>query len=112
MAYVKATFWTLGLLGILTGFALAAADDYTGLSASEYKLPALPSTAVAQTVSEFEIKAWPKMVPGLVENNTVRGKLIAVPYFVEISLLYYRRDLLGKYHFVEPPRTWNELEQQ
>jgi len=52
------------------------------------------------------------MVPGLVENNTVRGKLIAVPYFVEISLLYYRRDLLEAYHFVEPPRTWNELEHQ
>jgi len=52
------------------------------------------------------------MVPGLVENNTVRGKLIAVPYFVEISLLYYRRDLLQKYHFVQPPGTWNELEQQ
>jgi ABC-type glycerol-3-phosphate transport system substrate-binding protein len=52
------------------------------------------------------------MVPGLVENNTVRGKLIAVPYFVEISLLYYRRDLLVKYHFAQPPHTWNELEQQ
>jgi len=52
------------------------------------------------------------MVPGLVENNTVHGKLVAVPYFVEISLLYYRRDLLEKYHFVQPPRTWNELEQQ
>jgi len=52
------------------------------------------------------------MVPGLVENNTVRGKLIAVPYFVEISLLYYRRDLLETYHFQEPPRTWNELEHQ
>src|SRR6266852_8001880 len=52
------------------------------------------------------------MVPGLVENNTVRGKLIAVPYFVEISLLYYRRDLLETYHFVRPPRTWNELERQ
>jgi len=52
------------------------------------------------------------MVPGLVENNTVRGKLIAVPYFVEISLLYYRRDLLEKYHFAQPPRTWNKLEHQ
>jgi trehalose/maltose transport system substrate-binding protein len=42
----------------------------------------------------------------------VRGKLIAVPYFVEISLLYYRRDLLETYHFEEPPRTWNGLERQ
>ena len=52
------------------------------------------------------------MVPGLVQNDTVNGKLMAVPYFVEISLLYYRRDLLEKYHFVEPPSTWDELEHQ
>lgn len=52
------------------------------------------------------------MVPGLVANNTVHGRLMAVPYFVEISLLYYRRDLLEKYHFGQPPRTWNDLEQQ
>jgi trehalose/maltose transport system substrate-binding protein len=52
------------------------------------------------------------MVPGLVENDTVRGKLVAVPYFVEVSLLYYRRDLLEKYHFAQTPHTWNELEHQ
>ena len=197
MANIKTTLLTLGLLGILTG-----------LRSSEHKIPAPPSTAVAKTVSEFEIKDWPRnlrtdlkgssikvvlpenapdrpwndalmrkfleltgievqtirpgndtsavlssylrefetgsphadvyaidivwpgilsdyaedlrpafgdmsdMVPGLVENNTVRGKLIAVPYFVEISLLYYRRDLLEKYHFAQPPRTWNELDHQ
>jgi len=56
--------------------------------------------------------AMTDMVPALVGNDTVHGKLIAVPYFVEISLLYYRRDLLKKYHFAEPPRTWNELERQ
>ena len=52
------------------------------------------------------------MAPGLAENDTVNGKLVAVPYFVEISLLYYRRDLLEKYHFAHPPQTWNELEHQ
>lgn len=52
------------------------------------------------------------MVPALVQNNTVDGKLVAVPYFVEVSLLYYRLDLLEKYQFAKPPRTWNELEHQ
>jgi trehalose/maltose transport system substrate-binding protein len=45
------------------------------------------------------------MVPPLVQNNTVDDKLVAVPYFVEISLLYYRLDLLEKYHFAKPPQT-------
>jgi len=52
------------------------------------------------------------MVPALVQNDTVNGKLVAVPYFVEISLLYYRRDLLESYHFAKPPQTWSELEHQ
>ena len=52
------------------------------------------------------------MLPTLVQNDTVNGKLVAVPYFIEVSLLYYRSDLLQKYHFAQPPRSWNELEQQ
>jgi trehalose/maltose transport system substrate-binding protein len=52
------------------------------------------------------------MLPTLIQNDTVNGKLIAVPYFTEVSLLYYRRDLLEKYHFTKPPLTWGELEQR
>jgi trehalose/maltose transport system substrate-binding protein len=52
------------------------------------------------------------MAPVLVQNDTVKGRLVAVPYFMEISMLYYRRDLLKKYHFDQPPSTWQELEEQ
>jgi trehalose/maltose transport system substrate-binding protein len=45
-------------------------------------------------------------------NDTVQGKLVAVPYFTEVSLFYYRRDLLEKYRFARPPVTWSELERQ
>ena len=52
------------------------------------------------------------VAPELIRNDTVNGKLIAVPYFTEVSLLYYRTDLLRKYHIVNPPRTWSELASQ
>jgi trehalose/maltose transport system substrate-binding protein len=54
----------------------------------------------------------PGVLQALAKNDTVRGKLVAVPYFVEISLLYYRKDLLKTYHFEHPPQTWGELEEQ
>ena len=44
----------------------------------------------------------------IVENNTVGGKLVAMPWFTDAGMLFYRKDLLeaaGK----QPPETWQEL---
>jgi len=51
-------------------------------------------------------------LPQVVENATVSGRLIAAPFYVDYSMLYYRTDLLQKYGFSHPPRTWDELELQ
>jgi trehalose/maltose transport system substrate-binding protein len=48
--------------------------------------------------------------PELVANNTVKGKLVAMPYHSNVGVLIYRTDLLKKYGYREPPRTWDELE--
>lgn len=46
----------------------------------------------------------------LVENNTVGGRLVAMPWFADAGMLYVRTDLLNAYGYENAPRTWNELE--
>ncbi len=47
--------------------------------------------------------------PAMVQNNTFNGKLVGIPWFADAGVLYSRRDLLEKYGFHAPPRTWDEL---
>jgi trehalose/maltose transport system substrate-binding protein len=46
---------------------------------------------------------------GLIKNDTIKGKLVAMPWFGDFGILYYRTDLLKKYGYSKPPTTWTQL---
>src|SRR6185437_2562950 len=49
--------------------------------------------------------------PGAVNAVSYLGKLAGVPWYVDGGMLYYRKDLLSKYHFTAPT-TYDQLVHQ
>lgn len=52
---------------------------------------------------------WAKFAPGLVQGATYKGKVYGSPLFEDEGFLYYRKDLLAKYH-LPVPKTWEQLQ--
>ena len=48
--------------------------------------------------------------PGVLASYTVGHAVLGIPYHAYIGVLLYRTDLLERYGYREPPRTWTELE--
>ena len=48
--------------------------------------------------------------PVVIASYTVGDKVVAMPRHAYVGVLTYRPDLLRRYGFREPPKTWDELE--
>ncbi|HXP42836.1 MAG TPA: extracellular solute-binding protein [Candidatus Acidoferrales bacterium] len=76
-------------------------------------------TIWAGTIGEYLIDLQPNFTSeeifsqdrDLIESYRVQGKLVAMPYNPNVQVLFYRTDLLAKYGYKTPPRTWHELEE-
>ena len=72
-----------------------------------------PGILAAHAVDLSEAIGWQgaDYFERIVENNTVNGVLVGIPWYTDAGLLYYRTDLLEEYGFEGPPTTWTELEE-
>jgi trehalose/maltose transport system substrate-binding protein len=48
--------------------------------------------------------------PVVVASYTAGARVVAVPNHAYVGVLFYRPDLLRRYGYREPPRTWEQLE--
>jgi multiple sugar transport system substrate-binding protein len=46
--------------------------------------------------------------PGVLEANVAGARLLALPWYVDTRLLFYRRDLLTGAGVTAPPRSWDD----
>jgi len=90
--------------------ALRAKTAPDAVIADQYWLASMIKTGGVQEISAY----WPEkerkdFFPWAVEGTTVGGKIYGIWYTTDARVLYYRKDLLQKGGFNEPPGTWDEL---
>lgn len=55
------------------------------------------------------VEATAGIDPRLLEDGTVDGRLVSMPWFISRGALFYRSDLLNRYGYAAPPASWQEL---
>lgn len=102
-------------------------DDYRRLLESDFRVGASEIDVIGADViwtAEFAYRRWAQdltdrfnrsyrldaFLKASLESTAFQNRIWAVPWFADVGMLYYRRDLLERSGFPEPPRTWDELE--
>jgi multiple sugar transport system substrate-binding protein len=50
-----------------------------------------------------------KYFEGIWDTNVLSNKLYGIPWYIDTRILFYRKDVLEKAGFNNPPKTWDEL---
>jgi trehalose/maltose transport system substrate-binding protein len=66
---------------------------------------------IVDVSSRFPEAERSKFINGQIQSLTYESKIWGVPWYADVGLLYYRKDLLEDSGFSEPPQTWEELKE-
>jgi trehalose/maltose transport system substrate-binding protein len=83
----------------------AAADVYT--------VDVISAGMLADYLLDLRPEMAPEIAaqdPSVVATFSVGGRVVAIPYRMQLGVLLFRKDLLRRYGFAAPPKTWDELE--
>jgi multiple sugar transport system substrate-binding protein len=50
-----------------------------------------------------------KYIPGSLDYYQYKGHQVAIPFGMDVRVLWYRKDILAAKGYTEPPKTWAEL---
>jgi multiple sugar transport system substrate-binding protein len=64
---------------------------------------------IAAVSDRFSERERSKFLSGPLQSLAYEGKMYGVPWKMDAGMLYYRKDLLEKGGFSDPPKTWDEL---
>jgi trehalose/maltose transport system substrate-binding protein len=87
---------------------LARGDDSIDILQIDVIWPSALADQLVDLADHVPADVLSQHFPALVANNTVGERLVAMPWYTDAGILYYRADLLEEYD-VEVPATWSDL---
>jgi multiple sugar transport system substrate-binding protein len=66
---------------------------------------------IADISERFSESERSRFVDGAIQSLTYEGRVYGAPHTMDAGMLYYRKDLLKKSGFSDPPKTWEELKE-
>lgn len=102
--------WTAAHEKLLTAFAGDALPDvcqlgntwlaeFAALGALE-PLDARVAQSGVVVRDDYFVASW--------NTNVIDGRLLGIPWYLDTRVLFYRKDLLARAGFAQPPRDWSE----
>jgi len=93
--------------------ALQAGSTSPDIFAGDVIWPAQLAAAnlIAPIDQYFPTSVQSKYLAGTIQDVHYNGKLYGMPWFTDFGLLYYRKDLLQKYHMAVPT-TWEQMQSE
>jgi multiple sugar transport system substrate-binding protein len=100
--------WSAAHEKLLTAFAGDALPDIIQLGNTW-----VPEFAALEAIMPLELDdaSAADVFPGILASSSIDGRLLAMPWYVDTRLLFYRKDVLAQAGFERPPATWAEWRQ-